>query len=51
MEKSNEKILSQTKRKDNVLDYVFKFTLGSTVFAALIGVALTIYVVCLIVNK
>ena len=51
MEKSNEKKLPQVEKEDKVLDYAFKFSLGSTIFAAIFGVALMIYMVFLIVNK
>ena len=51
MEKSNEKNLSQAEKEDKLLEYALKFSVGSTVFAALVGVALTVYVVFLIVNK
>ena len=51
MEKLKEKNISQAEKEDKVLDYAFKFALGSTVFTAVIGFALTAYVVFLIVNK
>lgn len=51
MENLKEKNSSQAEKEDKMLDYAFKFSLGSTVFAALFGVALTVYMVFLIVNK
>ena len=51
VEKLKEKNSSQAEKEDKVLDYAFKFSLGSTVFAALFSIALTIYMVFIIVNK
>lgn len=51
MEKAKEENFSQPGKEDKVLDYAFKFALGSTVFAALFSIALTIYMVFIIVNK
>ena len=51
VEKLKEKNSSQAEKEDKVLDYAFKFSLGSTIFAAIFGVALMIYMVFLIVNK
>ena len=51
VENLKEKNSSQAEKEDKVLDYAFKFSLGSTIFAAIFGVALMIYMVFLIVNK
>ena len=47
MEKLEEKKSSQ----DKMYDYAFKFMLGSIIFATLVNLALSIFVVFKIVNK
>ncbi len=51
MEKLNEKNFTQPEKQDKMIDYASKFALGSTLFATLIGVVITIFIVCQIVNK
>ena len=46
-----EKLTEKKSSQDKMVDYVFKFVLGSIIFTALMNLALNIFVVYKIVTK
>lgn len=51
LEETKEKNITQAEKEDKMLDYALKFSVGSMIFGTLICLALTSYMVFLIVNK